>query len=375
MNSTFVGSDGAVGAPVSLSVSDFVALTNQTLEFAYPTVAVTGEVAEFRVSQGKWVSFKLKDSGALVNCFLTAFNLRQPIENGMKITVVAAPRLNNKGYFTLNVRTLKLVGEGSIKKGFELLKEKLEKEGLFSPERKRPLPSVPRRVAVVTSSESAAYADFCKIINDRWGGLSVLVGHTQVQGAPAADQMIRAIKYFNEMEDLPEVLVILRGGGSVEDLSAFNDEALARTIAGSRIPTLVGVGHEIDHTLADMVSDVRAATPTNAAEILVPDKMSIVSSLRQRVVSAGGRVQQSILDNSEKVRLGLLGALKVVEQRHVDYSDELNGKKLVLRSIDPNEVLRRGYALVRGSHSTGSDIEIELRDKILKAEVKDVREK
>ena len=252
-----------------LSVSDFVALVNQTLEFAYPSVMVIGEVAEFRVSQGKWVTFKLKDAESVIDCFMVAYQLRAPIENGMKVRIVASPKLNGKwGKFSLTVRQVAPIGEGAIKKSFELLKAKLAAEGLFSPERKRALPRIPHRVAVITSTESAAYADFCKIINERWGGLTVLVAHTQVQGAPAADQIIQAIRFFNSYEELPEVLVIIRGGGSAEDLMTFNDEQLAREIARSRIPTLVGVGHEVDHTLADMVADVRAATPTNAAEIL-----------------------------------------------------------------------------------------------------------
>ena len=179
---------------VQLTVSDFVALVNQTLEYAYPTVTVLGEVAEFRVSQGKWVSFKLKDDEAVVDCFMGIYQLRIPIEDGMKIMVVASPRVSPKwGKFSLNIRVVKPVGEGSIKKGFELLKAKLEAEGLFAPERKRLLPRVPARVAVITSTESAAYADFCKIINERWGGMAVEVAHTQVQGDPAADQIIRAI--------------------------------------------------------------------------------------------------------------------------------------------------------------------------------------
>ena len=193
-----------------LTVSDFVALLNQTLEYAYPSVAVVGEVSEFRVSQGKWVSFKLKDGESVVDCFMGIYQLRIPLEDGMKVMVIAAPRVNAKwGKFSLNVRTVKPIGEGSIKKGFELLKAKFEAEGLFAPERKRALPRVPSFVGVVTSTESAAYADFCKIMNERWGGMNVEVAHTQVQGEPAADQMIRAIKYFNTLDVLPDVLVII----------------------------------------------------------------------------------------------------------------------------------------------------------------------
>ncbi|MFZ1250710.1 MAG: exodeoxyribonuclease VII large subunit [Candidatus Microsaccharimonas sp.] len=361
---------------VQLTVSDFVALINQTLEYAYPTVVVVGEVAEFRVSQGKWVSFKLKDDEAVIDCFMGIYQLRMPIENGMKIVIVAAPRVNAKwGKFSLNVRTVKPIGEGSIKKGFELLKAKLEAEGLFAPERKRLLPRVPSRVAVITSTESAAYADFCKIINERWGGMNVEVAHTQVQGDPAADQIIRAIKYFNNLEVLPEVLVIVRGGGSAEDLMTFNDELLAREIAGSRIPTLVGVGHEVDHTLADMVADRRAATPTNAAEILVPDRNELVRSARQQALSLGYQLTQAIDQYSLRTREQLDGAYRRIRERLDDTVERLGVLRVAVSQVNPENVLKRGYALIRGEAKPGETIEIETLKTIIQAEVKDVRSK
>jgi len=360
---------------LQFSVSEFVAITNQTLEYAYPTVSVIGEVTEFRISQGKWVSFKLKDAEAVVGCFLTTYQLRMSVEDGMKLMVVANPRLNNKGFFSLNVRAMKPVGEGSIKKGFELLKAKLEAEGLFAPERKRKLPRVPKHVAVIASTESAGYVDFCKIINERWGGLSVDVAHTQVQGVPAPDQMIRAIRYFNSLEVLPEVLVIVRGGGSAEDLMAFNDEPLARAIAESRIPTLVGVGHEIDTTLADMVSDVRAATPTNAAEILVPDRNEIIRAAHQRAGALGHQLVQAIDEYSARTREQLNAAFRRIEEKLNEHSDRLSALKLATAQLNPENILRRGYAFLRGEVAVGETIEIETVNTIVKAEVKHVSSK
>lgn len=361
---------------VQLTVSDFVGLVNQTLEYAYPTVTIVGEVAEFRVSQGKWVSFKLKDDEAVVDCFMSVHQLRIPVENGMKIMVVAAPRLNPKwGKFSLSIRSVKPVGEGSIKKGFELLKAKLESEGLFAIERKRPLPRVPARLAVITSTESAAYADFCKIINERWGGLSIDVAHTQVQGDPAADQIIRAIKYFNNLEVLPEILVIIRGGGSAEDLMTFNDELLAREIASSRIPTLVGVGHEIDHTLADMVADKRAATPTNAAEIVVPDKQELIRTAHQQATSLGYQLAQAIDQSLSRTREQLDSSYRRIRERLQDTFDHLAALRVVVAQLNPETTLRRGYALVKGSLVVGGVIEIETHKSYVTAEVKNVRAK
>ncbi|MFZ2126284.1 MAG: exodeoxyribonuclease VII large subunit [Candidatus Microsaccharimonas sp.] len=360
---------------VLLSVSDFVSLTNQTLEYAYPIVNIEGEVAEYKVIQGKWISFKIKDETAVVGCFMNVFQQRMPLEDGMKVIVSAAPRLNQKGFFTLNVKAVKPVGEGSIKKGFELLKAKLEAEGLFAAERKRPLPAVPTHVGVITSTESAAYADFVKIINERWGGLRVDVAHTQVQGVPAADQIIRAIRYFNSLESLPEVLVIIRGGGSAEDLSTFNDEPLARAIAESRIPTLVGVGHEVDHTLADMIADVRAATPTNAAQILVPDRQEIIRAAHQQATSIGYILAQAIDQYSARTRESLDAAFRRIQEKLDGTFEHLATLRVVVSQLNPDNVLQRGYALLRGEQRVGSVLEIETMKTIMKAEVQDVRSK
>ncbi|MDB5178008.1 MAG: putative Exodeoxyribonuclease 7 large subunit [Candidatus Saccharibacteria bacterium] len=351
------------------TVSDFIALTNQTLEYAYPSVQVEGEVASFKVNQGKYVFFDLKDDAGSIGCFMTVWQLRQPIEDGMKIIVTATPKLTQWGKFSLTVRALRPSGEGSLKKSFELLKAKLSAEGLFAPERKRTLPGVPQHIAIISSTQAAGYADFIKILNDRWGGLKVDVAHVQVQGADAPDQMIRALKYFNEREVLPQVIVIIRGGGSADDLSAFNDELLVREIATSRVPTLVGVGHETDESLADLAADVRAATPSNAAQIIVPDRQEIIRSTRYKVQSVLPRTLQAI----EAVRLQLRGTLgQVIEtvERHYQQSDDQLGRlRHVLAQLDPSVVLKRGYALIRGEQKVGSRIEIETHRAIIGAKV------
>ena len=150
---------------LQLSVSDFIALTNQTLEYAYPTVVIEGEVASFKINQGKYVFFDLKDSEASVGCFMMAFQLRMPVEDGMKVIITASPKLTRVGKFSLTVRSIRPSGEGALKKSFELLRAKLATEGLFTPERKRLLPSAPQHIAVVSSTQAAGYADFIKILN------------------------------------------------------------------------------------------------------------------------------------------------------------------------------------------------------------------
>ena len=359
----------------TVSVSDFIALTNQTLEYAYPTISIEGEVAGFKVNQGKFVFFDIKDAGASVGCFMMLFNLRVPIEDGMKVIITASPKLTQWGKFSLTVKSIRPSGEGSLKKSFELLKEKLDKEGLFAPERKRQIPAVPKHIAVISSTQAAGYADFIKIINDRWGCVVVDVAHVQVQGEAAPDQMIRALKYFNSREVLPEVIVIIRGGGSADDLSAFNDELLVREIAASRVPTVVGVGHEIDESLADMAADVRAATPSNAAQLVVPDRQEMIRMTRSRVQSLLPRMERILADTRSQVRMAVEQAMGSIEARLDEQLQSLARTRRLLAELDPQRVLERGYAVIRGSAQVGSQITIETKRDIITAEVKDVREK
>jgi exodeoxyribonuclease VII large subunit len=360
---------------LQFSVSDFVALTNQTLEYAYPSVEIEGEVAGFKVNQGKFVFFDLKDDGASVGCCMMLFQLRTPIEDGMKVVVTASPKLTQWGKFSLTVRAIRPSGEGSLKKSFDLLKAKLDKEGLFAPERKRPLPYAPTRVAVISSTQAAGYADFMKIANDRWGGVHFSVAQVQVQGVSAPDQMIRALKYFNEQEILPDVIVMIRGGGSADDLSAFNDELLVREIAASRIPTLVGVGHEIDTSLADLAADVRAATPSNAAQLLVPDRHEIIRAVRYQVRSLVPKVELSFVQSRALIREQLERCLSATERSIEQQRLAVGTLRRVLGELDPHKVLARGYAIVRGQPHVGQILTVETHTHLIQAEVKSYDEK
>jgi exodeoxyribonuclease VII large subunit len=355
---------------LQFSVSDFVALTNQTLEYAYPSVEIEGEVAGFKVNQGKFVFFDLKDAGASVGCFMMVFQLRVPIEDGMKVVVTATPKLTQWGKFSLTVRAIRPSGEGSLKKSFDLLKAKLEKEGLFAPERKRALPYAPTRVAVISSTQAAGYADFMKIANDRWGGVRFTVAQVQVHGAAAPDQMIRALRHFNEQEVLPEVIVIIRGGGSADDLSAFNDELLVREIATSRVPTLVGVGHEVDISLADLAADLRAATPSNAAQLLLPDRHEMIRAVRYQIRSLVPKVEQSFARSRTIIREQLERCLMVAEYAIEQQRGAVDMLRRVLGELDPNKVLARGYAIVRGKPEVGHEIIVETQNHLIRAEVK-----
>ena len=357
------------------SVSEFVATLNQTLEYAYPLVEIEGEVASFKVNQQKFVFFDLKDAGASVGCFMTVWQLRVPIEDGMKVVIRANAKLTQWGKFSLTVQSIRPSGEGSIKKSFDILKAKLETEGLFDEARKRRLPAMPSHIGVISSTQAAGYADFIKILYNRFGGVSVDVAHVQVQGEVAPDQIMRAIEYFNTSTDLPEVLVIIRGGGSADDLSTFNDERLVRAIAASRIPTLVGVGHEVDITLADLAADVRAATPSNAAQIVVPDRQEILQRLshqRVRVLSYVDMAIDRVGKEVEGKRVSLVRAL----DGHVDDNVlRLAHVKERLTAYNPRRVLARGYAILTGKVQVGETVMIERYNDMIKAEVRNVTKK
>ena len=352
-----------------LSVSDFIALTNQTLEYAYPSVEVEGEVASFKVNQGKYVFFDLKDTNGTVGCFMTVWQLRVPIEDGMKVVVTATPKLTQWGKFSLTVKAIRPSGEGALKKSFELLKAKLDKEGLFAEERKRTLPDEPRHIAVISSTQAAGYADFVKILNDRWGDMQVDVAHVQVQGSGAAEQIIAALRYFNERDMLPEVIVLVRGGGSADDLSIFNDEPLVRAVAGSRVPVLTGIGHDVDESLVDLAADVQAATPSNAAQVLVPDKTEVIARLRMYIVQTAEMVTRRVDAEYDDMRHLLDTMTQHFDVRYEAVRQELTGLHQAMLQLDPARALQRGYALIRGEPAVGEIIEIETRTTIMTAEV------
>lgn len=321
----------------NLTPSDLVAVVNQTLEYAYSSVTVVGEVASFKVNQGKWVFFDLKDEQTSVPCFMTLWSMRQPLEDGMKVIVRGTPKLTQWGKFSFTVTAVQPVGEGALKKAFEMLKKKLADEGLFDPAKKRGIPEDLTRLGVISSTQAAGYADFIKIINARWGGMKVQVAHTQVQGMDAPDQIIRALQYFNEKSEV-QMIALLRGGGSADDLACFNDERLVRAVAASKIPVICGIGHEVDESLCDLACDVRASTPSNAAELLTRDRKT------EKV--------------EEKMRLILQKINSEVDSK----LGEIRQRQKMLESLNPEMVLRQGYAILNGKIDTGNVVKITTFD-------------
>lgn len=350
---------------VTLQVTEAIELINQTLDQAFPFILVEGEVASFKVNQNKFVFFDVKDEGGSIGCFMMAFNLKFPIEDGMKVRVLAQPKLTAWGKFSLTVREIMPVGEGSLKKSFELLKNKLEKEGLFDEGRKRLLPQMPGRIGIVSSSGAAGYADFIKILENRWGGLELVLVDVPVQGIEAPTQIIGAIEFLNELAHPVDVIAIIRGGGSADDLSAFNHEALVRSVAASRTPTIVGVGHEVDISLADLAADKRAATPSNAAEILVPDKSEVLLRAARLTDMAknGAEVAVKVFEEDRQNAVSTMENL--LEQFFRTFEYKIEASEQTLRQLDPQTILRRGYGLVRkGSKIISSKTDVILNDEI-----------
>ncbi len=332
---------------IELSPSDFVALLNQTLDYAYPSVTIVGELANFRISRGRWVYFDLKDDFASVKFFGTVYALPGPLEDGMTVSVVGKPHLHDQYGFSVQVSSIQPVGEGTIKKAADLLAKKLQAEGLFDIERKRALPYPPKTIGLIASLQSAAYADFIKVLGARYGGVQISVYDVQVQGEQAPADIISAIKYFSEQADLVDVVVITRGGGSADDLAAFSHEQVVRAVAACRVPTLVAIGHEVDLSLAELAADARASTPSNAAELLVPDK----KDLAMQIASKAEWLQKGLLLQLESAKTWLSSRSEHLQDSIMlelkKQKDNLSAQTRMLEVLSPQAVLKRGYALIK----------------------------
>lgn len=363
-----------------LQVSDAIALINQTLDYAYPAIIIEGEVASFKVNQNKFVFFDIKDESGTLGCFMMVYQLRIPLEDGMRVRIVAQPKITQWGKFSLTVRDVQPSGEGSLKRAFQLLHAKLEKEGLFAAERKRPLPDSPARIGVISSTAAAGYADFIKILGERWGGMEVIVAHTQVQGLGAPQQIVNALEYFNEMGEPPELIAIIRGGGSADDLSAFNDEPLVRAIASSRVPVVTGIGHEIDTSLSDLAADVQASTPSNVAQLIVPDKREIARRLERETDLILDTLKRTVEDKKTIASEYIFEIKERIEERLTRLRSQQRDREILLKQLDPKQALKRGYSLLRDEEGrivhvpkVGDRVMIETKQAIIRAGVEDVQ--
>jgi len=373
-----VSANTLIAAPHTLTVSELTARIKDLLEGGFPSVWVAGEVSNFSRPQSGHCYFTLKDDVAQIRAVVwrgTASKFKFTLADGLEILCrghldVYAPR----GSYQLVVDELEPKGVGALELALRKLREKLAAEGLFDPARKRRLPAFPRRVAFVTSPTGAAVRDFLEVMRRRWRGVDVLIIPARVQGEAAVAEIVAGIRTANCLQPVLDVLIVGRGGGSLEDLWSFNEEAVVRAIAASRIPTVSAVGHEIDVTLSDLAADVRALTPSEAAERVVPAAEELAARLRQyrerlrvaslrRLTLARSRLESvasqrtfrrpfdMVHDRSRRLDelalRGTSGLRRLLHDRQRNVAN-LAGK---LQSLSPIAVLERGYTISQETKS------------------------
>ncbi|MGN0978958.1 MAG: exodeoxyribonuclease VII large subunit [Candidatus Avoscillospira sp.] len=372
-------------------------------------LCVRGEISNYKVYPSGHHYFTLKDSGGAIRCVMfkgSAMRLRFRPENGMK--VLAAGRVTvfpRDGAYQLYCESLTPDGVGDLYVAFEQLKAKLLAQGLFDPNHKKPLPAYPHRIAIITSSAGAAVHDMLRILGKRYPLAKVMLLPVRVQGAEAPAEIVGAIRYANRWQ-LADVIITGRGGGSMEDLWAFNDERVAQAIYASEIPVISAVGHEPDVTISDFVADLRAATPSNAAELVAPDQAELrerISSLQSRMAHCMTRqlnLSRQRLDSVKEKRV-LQSPLNYLQDKRLllDYHQKqlsacaqrlLAAKKQQfirltagLEAMSPLKVLARGYSMTRdkngkvvtnaASLQTGDAFTVTLQTGELEATVQNIK--
>jgi len=328
------------------TVSQLTQDIRDTLEGEFAEVTVCGEVSGFTAPRsGHWY-LTLKDDAAQIAAVVwksTVSRVKFAVEDGTQVVVrgrltVYPPR----GSYQLVIEHMQPVGEGSWRAKFRRLHEKLAAEGLFDPRRKRPLPLLPRRVVVITSPTGAAVRDFLQVAQRRWRGSQITILPTKVQGAGAGVQLAAAVDLANRLRPAADVIVVTRGGGSIEDLWEFNDERLVRAIAASRIPVVSGVGHEIDVTLCDLVADLRALTPSEAAERVFPDQQSLQENLLELQARLVRGLRRRGSDAKQQVdRLAHSRALRRPLDFLLQHAQRLDDRAARLLWLSENDLKRR----------------------------------
>lgn len=332
-------------------------------------IVVEGEISQININQGKWLFLTIKDEHSSVEAFGVLNNIKNYslLEEGMLVHLYGIPRLYQKtGRFSINTIQILFAGEGALKVTFEKLKNQLESEGLFDERRKRKLPLFPQKVGLITAKNSQAYFDFVKVLTARMGGIKIFFYPVQVQGRESAKTIVKAFEFFNQkFEDL-DTVVLIRGGGSLEDLQSFNTEEVARAIYTSKFPVVCGVGHEKDISIADMVCDLRASTPSNSAELIAAQKDYILSKItsnfnylystltnlkdqKKHEINRNIMVlEKSLSEKSERIKTGVNKFLFQIEkfEMSVKHKISLVEENLrLLNSLDYKNVLKRGFSV------------------------------
>lgn len=358
-----------------LTVSQLNTLVQEVLQDAFQTILLTGEISNYVcAASGHWY-FSLKDDKAQVRCAMFQGNNRRTRfkpSDGMQVQVQARVSLYvPRGEFQLIIETMEETGDGALQRAFNLLKQKLAKEGLFSDEHKQALPEIPRCIGVVTSPTGAAIHDILKVLRRRCPMIPVILYPTLVQGKDAGACIAEAITIANQRQEC-DVLIVGRGGGSLEDLWSFNEEIVARAIFNSDIPIVSAVGHEVDFTIADYVADVRAPTPSAAAELVSPNVQQWLVQLAHLHKSLCREIQQILQQQKHELhwlykrlrhpkqklqeqaqQLDYLWQVLIKAQQHyiINKKHQFTNLARTLNAVSPLATLERGYAIVRiGEH-------------------------
>lgn len=358
------------GAPI-LSVTDLMWKLKDSVEEQFPWVCVQGELSNVTYARSGHVYFTLKDDRSQIRGVVwsrTASMMKFKLKDGLQVLATGPVEVYAaRGSVQLVVEHVVPQGMGELELAFRQLQQKLQKEGLFDPEHKKPLPRFPKRIAIVTSPTGAAIRDILKVLTRRWRAADVILLPVQVQGPAAAGQIARAIQRAAKLRDV-DVIVTGRGGGSLEDLWAFNEEIVARAIFDCPVPVISAVGHEVDISIADLVADARAATPTDAGQLVVPDRQEVAGylasvserlrkALVHKVTTARARLEslesrrvisrpldrvheQSAYVDALAARLLRAGSNRVLVARH-----QLTQASRQLDALSPLKVLSRGYSI------------------------------
>lgn len=351
-------------------------------------ISVTGEISNLKFHSSGHVYFSMIDQSSKVNCFLPAScfrNLAYTLGDGLNVTVRGYINVYKKGgAYTLFIRELEVASEGDLSTAFELLKKKLQEEGLFDPSFKKKIPAFPKKIGILTSKTGAAVRDMVKIIQSRTKAVDVIIFPVPVQGTGAAAQMADMLDHINENFYDIDTLIIGRGGGSAEDLWPFNEEVLARAIFRSRIPVISAVGHEIDFSISDFVADLRAETPTAAAEKAVPDDSQIIRSLDTYRSQLNSALKNKVMYHQMSLK-SCIQDMRSVLIRRIDRSEhEIKQNLITLEENNPSNILSKGYTFMEGPDgkvvASASDMEeggryrIYFRDGTVEVTVSEIKE-
>ncbi len=334
--------------PKILSVSELTKDLKEVLENVFSRVAVLGEISNLRQPSSGHIYFSLKDELAQIRCVFfrnSAARLKFKLSDGMQVVLRGRVGIYERdGQYQLYVDTAEPQGRGALQLAFEQLKARLESEGLFDESHKRALPFLPQSIGVVTSPTGAVIRDILNVLDRRFGSVHVIINPVRVQGEGSKEEIARAIEEFNRLKCV-DVIILARGGGSLEDLWSFNEEVVARAIYNSGIPVISAIGHETDYTIADFVADRRAPTPSAAAEIVMPSRSQLnekiedlLAYLRQSLADIVPQYAQRVDDLAESLSRCLIQKLETEEVR-------LEGLFNRLQSLNPLAILKRGYSV------------------------------